>query len=93
MVRVDKMKYYDIYSNQKGGFIVYNRRKEFSEGHTHINNFKTARYIAYLSLYKKKPKGKLSPYLIESIVRISDDKKYIRYIQQFARNNKKRNSH
>ena len=85
MVRVDKLKYYDIYSNMRGGYIVYNRHKEFSVGHTHINNFKTARYIAYLSLYKKKPKGKLSKYLVESLIRISDDRKYINMIRHYAR--------
>lgn len=88
MVRVDKLKYYDIYSNLHGGYIVYNRKKDFKDGHTHINNFKTAKYIAYLSLYKRKPKGKLSPYLIESIIRISDDKKYKEYIKKFERGRK-----
>ena len=37
-----------------------------------------ARYVAYLALYKKIPKNNhLSTYLIQSVIRISDDKKYI----------------
>jgi hypothetical protein len=78
MVRVGKLKYYNIYSDMNGSYIVHNTHKEFSEGHTHIKNFDTAKYVAYLSLYKRLPKkGHLSIYLIESVIRISDDKNFI----------------
>ena len=78
MVRIFKMKYYNIYSNTKGGYIVHNTKKAFDIGHTHINSFSTAKYITYLALYKKIPKNNhLSIYLIDSIIRISDDTKYI----------------
>lgn len=78
MVRIAKVKHLNIYSNFNGGYIVHNTKKEFSEGHTHINNYKTAKYIAYLAANKKLPKGyHLSKYLTESIVRISDDNQYI----------------
>ena len=78
MVRIKKMKYINIYSDRNGSYVVHNTKKEFSEGHTHINNFGTAKYIAYLVLYKKMPKkNHLSVYLIESIIRISSDRKYI----------------
>lgn len=93
MVRVAKMKYFNIYSNTEGAYIVHNTHKEFHEGHTHINNFNTAKYVAYLALYKKVPKkGHLSDYLIESIIRLSDDKAYIRRMNQFknVQHNKKR---
>lgn len=77
MVRVSKMKYMNIYSNSKNDFIVHNTHKDFAEGHTHINNFDTAKYIAYLALYKRMPKDNhLSIYLIESVIRISDDEVY-----------------
>ena len=83
MVRVEKMKYYNIYSDKNGSYIVHNLRKEFSKGHTHVDSFKTAKYIAYLSLYKKIPKkGHLSNYLIDSIIRISTDKEYIKEIEK-----------
>lgn len=82
MVRVKKMKYINIYSDKNGAYVVHNTRKEFSEGHTHINNFNTAKYIAYLVIYKKLPKkNHLSLYLIESVIRISSDKKYINQME------------
>lgn len=78
MVLICKMKHYNIYSEHSGTYIVHNTHKEFSEGHTHINTFSTAKYVAYLSLYKRMPKnGHLSLYLIDSVIRISDDPKYI----------------
>lgn len=77
MVRIAKMRHFNIYSNLHNGFIVHNTRKEFSEGHTHINSFSTAKYVAYLALYQKLPKKNLSPYLIESVIRISSNPKYI----------------
>lgn len=76
------MRHFNIYSNMNGGYIVHNTKKEFQDGHTHINNFKTAKYIAYLALYKKMPKNNhLSDYLIESVIRISDDNVYIHKIK------------
>ena len=82
MVRITKMKFINIYSDRNGSYVVHNTRKEFSEGHTHINNYNTAKYIAYLALYKKMPKNNhLSIYLIESLIRISSDKKYINQLE------------
>ena len=78
MVRVTKMKYINIYSNMNNDYIVHNTRKEFSNGHTHITNFNTAKYVAYLALYKRMPKNNhLSLYLIDSVIRISDDNTFI----------------
>ena len=63
---------------------VYNTNKDFSIGHTHINNFSTAKYIAYLALYKRLPKkNHLSIYLIDSVIRISDDLSYINKMSDF----------
>ena len=91
MVRVTKMKYFNIYSNNYG-YIVHNTKKRFEEGHTHIKNFNTAKYVAYLSLYKKLPKkNHLSTYLIESVIRVSSDRKYIAKLNSLkdSINNKK----
>ena len=83
MVRINKMRNYNIYSNSKGGYIVRNTKKDFAIGHTHINSYKTAKYVAYLALCKKMPKNHhLSAYLIQSVIRISDDTKYICKMQQ-----------
>lgn len=81
MVRIKKMKFINIYSDSSGNYVVHNTRKDFSNGHTHINNFNTAKYIAYLVIYKKLPKrNHLSIYLIDSVIRLSDDRKYIAQI-------------
>ena len=34
MIRIYRLKYFNIYSNKKGGFIVHNINKEFQNGHT-----------------------------------------------------------
>lgn len=84
MVRIDKLKHFNIYSNLNNGYIVHNTHKDFENGHTHINNYNTAKYIAYLALYKKLPKNDhLSIYLIDSVIRISDDSKYISNMKEF----------
>ena len=89
MVRVCKVKFFNIYSNFKNGYIIHNTHKPFETGHTHINNYKTAKYIAYLALNKKLPKyNHLSNYLYESLIRISTDKKYINKIQELKNKGK-----
>lgn len=81
MVRVYRVKNFDIYSNRQDGFIVYNRNKPFNTGHTHINNYHTAKYIANLACHKSIPHKKISKYLKESLIRISTDKSYIKKIR------------
>ncbi len=78
MVRVYKIKNFDIYSNKNGAFIVYNTNKSFEQGHTHINNYHTAKYIANLAVHHSLPKKNISKYLIQSLIRISSDKNYIK---------------
>lgn len=84
MNKILSVKNFNIYSDGKDHFIVHNMRKPFNQGHTHINNFNTAKYIIYLAMYKKKPKGNhLSIYLIDSIIRLSVDEDYICTMQEF----------
>ena len=92
MVLVYRNKNYYIYSNMHNGYILYNKNKKFKDGHTHINNFNTAKYIAHLSLYKLKPKkNHLSNYLFESLIRVSDDSTYIQMIKKIQEeDNRKR---
>lgn len=71
----NKKSYY-IYKISKSGYIVYNTKKKFKDGHTHINNYNTAKTVIDMSIHKTIPKH-LSKYLIESIIRISTDEKYI----------------
>lgn len=64
-----------MYQSDKKGFIVHNSHKTFKDGHTHIDNYNTAKYIIKLAYYKTVPKH-LSGYLLVSLIRISTDKKY-----------------
>ena len=57
-------------------FIVVNKKKDFSVGHTHITNYKTALWIIKLASEKKIP-NHLPIYLIDSMIRISTEQHYI----------------
>ena len=84
MTLISKFKYMNIYSNFHNGYIVHNTKKDFNIGHTHINDFSAAKYVAYLAMYKRLPKKRhLSPYLIESVIRLSDDDEYTNKMIQF----------
>lgn len=84
LVRVYKLKQYAIYSNYDGGFIIHNTKKKFEEGHTHLKNYNTAVYLIKLSFHKRIP-NHLSEYLIDSLIRISDDPKYIERVKRLKR--------
>ena len=87
MVQIYKRKNYVIYSNHEkdSAYIVYNTRKEFSEGHTHINNYNTAKYIIGMSLNNLIPKKKLGDYVLQSIIRISTNKDYINKLEKLKK--------
>lgn len=65
----------------KKGFIAYNTKKEFSEGHTHLHTFNMAKTIIDNCIRKKKPSTN-SLYLLNSHVRLSNDIKYKTYIEE-----------
>lgn len=65
------------------GYIVHNRHKDFKYGHTHVKNYDICMVMIKLVEKKKMPKSH-SRYFIESILRISDDRKYIKKIKQYA---------
>lgn len=64
----------------KNNFIVHNTNKKFEEGHTHINNYNTAKTVISMSL-NNTISAHLSKYLIESIIRISTDEEYIEQLK------------
>lgn len=79
MNRVYKKRHYNLY--QFGNeYIIHNTRKDFNVGHTHINNYKTAVFLIDLSLHKSIPRH-ICNYFLESLCRISDDKKYIQKLK------------
>ena len=88
MNRVYRKRQYNIYQVEHE-FIVNNTHLQFKDGHTHIKNYNTAKYIIDLSLHRSIPHH-LSSYLLESLIRISEDKIYKEKIQSLIdKKNKK----
>ena len=81
MVRVYKKAYFNVYSEYNGEYIIHNTKKDFQDGHTHIREFGTARYLVDLALHKSVPNRHLN-YFIESLIRISTDSDYINELKQ-----------
>lgn len=73
----------------KKGYVVYNKRKPFEQGHSHLRSFNMSNTIIENCIMKKTPKTN-NLYLLESHVRVSNDAKYIRMIEELieAKRNK-----
>ena len=65
----------------KKGYVVYNRDKDFDEGHSHIYGFNVAKTVIDNCIRKKMPKTR-NLYLLSSHIRISTDDKYINMIEE-----------
>lgn len=95
MVRVGKFKFVDIYAEDTRSrsssetYVVYNTKKPFKTGHTHIRNYSTAEYIAKLIAYHKLPKDCKNQYLLESLIRLETDPDHIRILQQKLKKSRK----
>lgn len=83
-----KKKNFKIYS-AGNGYIVHNSNLEFSKHHTHINNFNTCKYIIDLCIHKTVPYH-LSNYLLNSILRLSNDTGYNKKIREQLNRAKKK---
>ena len=70
------------------GYILHNSKMD-GFAHSHIKNFKTAVFIADLSIHKRIPHH-LSRYLIISLLRVNDDNEYCRKIRELLENKKKK---
>lgn len=81
MVRIYRKQNFNVYSDRNGSYIIHNIKKDFSNGHTHLNNYHTAKFIIDLAIHKTLPEKNISPYLIDSLIRISIDKKYIHQLE------------
>lgn len=57
-------------------YLVLNKKKPFESGHTHLKSFETAKWLMRLSRTKTIP-HRISPYLLESLIRISNDNTYV----------------
>ena len=65
----------------KRGYIVYNTKKNFKNGHTNIKSFDIAKTIIDNNIRKKRPKTN-SIYLIESHIRVTNDSKYKKMLEE-----------
>lgn len=88
MNRVYKKKQYNIY-DMGDGYIIHNIDKPFNEGHTHINNYKTAVYIIDLAIHKSIPHH-ICEYFMISLKRLSTDDDYIRKIDDILESKQNR---
>ncbi len=73
----------------KKGYIVYNTKKDFENGHTHLQSFEMSRTLIDNSIRKKRPKTN-NTYLIESHIRVTKDIKYKQILEEMleAKKNK-----
>ena len=73
------------------GYIVVNKHKEFKQGHTHITNFNTAKYLIDMVLFSRIPYH-LPIYLLISLQRLSNDEQYKMKIEELIRNKRNKQS-
>ena len=65
------------------GYIVYNAKKSFQEGHTHLKHFEAAKTAIDLVIRKKIPKS-THGYYLTSLIRLSEDDCYINKIKELS---------
>lgn len=87
MHRIYKKREYVIYASESGYIVQNILMKDFA--HTHLDNLKTAKLIVNLSLHKRVPRH-LSDYLLISLVRVNNDEKYVRQINETLENKRKK---
>lgn len=65
----------------KKGYIVYNTKKSFESGHTHLQSFQMSKTIIDNNIRKKRPKTN-NIYLIESHIRVTEDNRYKQILEE-----------
>lgn len=85
---------YNIYRSRykKCGYIIHNSRKEFKNGHTHIESFRVAKEIVDSVIEEKIP-NHFSIYFLISLIRISDDEEYIERINKRIKSKRKKQNY
>lgn len=81
LVRVYADKKFLIWSTDDNEYILVNKFKPFKNGHTHLRNFKTAKWLIELYNQKRIPRDLHGDYLLKSLVRISDDPIYTKKVE------------
>ena len=90
MVLIAKLKFVHIYAGHGDVYIVHNTKKEFANGHTHIHNYNTAKYLAKLITHEQIPRDCKSIYLLESFIRLETNPKRIQRVQEQIKTLKKK---
>ena len=75
---------YIIIKTKKKSYIVINKKKSFKQGHTHTKDFKYSKSLIDLAIRKKLPR-KANKKVITSLIRISDDKNYIKNLEEYRK--------
>jgi len=70
-----------VKSKNRVGYILYNTKKKWEEGHTHLKSFDMAKTIINNIENNKKPRTN-NMYILRSHMRVSNDVKYIEFIEQ-----------
>ena len=81
-----------VKSGKKIGYIAYNTKKDWEDGHTHLDSFDMAKTVISNVIKHKKPKTK-NLYLIRSHARLSDDLVYVEFIEQLIETKKSKGKH
>ena len=76
-------------SKASKGFIVYNTKKEWENGHSHLKSFKAAKTAINLVQKGKMPRSR-GFYYLTTLQRIATDKKYIARIEQLKTTRKEK---
>lgn len=82
MVTLYKRKNFKIYATASNDneYIIVNTRKPFEQGHSHVNDYKLAKYIIDLAInYRVPNKNKI--FIIDSLIRLTSDKDYLRKLK------------
>ena len=75
-----------LWKNKTSSYILNNKHKDFDNGHTHVNNYNTVRWIMRMYTKKKIPKDLHSKYLLKSFIRISNDKDFSYEVEKILLN-------
>ena len=67
--------------NRDSAYVLYNKHKNFENGHTHIYNYSTTLWIMRLYTNRKLPLHLRSEYLLNSLIRISNDEYYTQKVK------------
>lgn len=73
----------------KEGYVAYNTKKVFQEGHTHLKHFEAAKTAIDLVINKKVPKS-TDGYYLSCLVRLSEDDVYIKKINELINTREKK---